>query len=86
MRALCWLGSSAAPGSRMPSSRPGALTRLGTLGLVIGPGPSSIASLGSAVLWRFDWAVGHRRSPSSTVWDEYPRKEGICGPSVLIWP
>ena len=39
MMALSWLGSSAAPGSRMPSSRPGALTRFGTLGLVVFPGP-----------------------------------------------
>ena len=50
MTALCRLGSSAAPQGRMPSSRPGALTRLGTLGLVAGPGPLLIASLGSAVL------------------------------------
>ena len=44
--ALWWLGSLAAPEGRMPSFRPGALSRLGTLGLVRQPGPSLIASLG----------------------------------------
>src|SRR5919202_5122071 len=52
--ALQRVGSCAAPGSRLPFSRPGARTRLGTLGLVFVPGPLSTASLGRGCSRRAD--------------------------------
>src|SRR5919202_3624257 len=52
--ALQRVGSSAAPGNRLPSSRPGARTRLGTLGLVRVLGPLSPAILGRGCCRRAD--------------------------------
>src|SRR5919202_5551414 len=64
--ALQRVGSCAAPGSRLPFSRPGARTRLGTLGLVFVPGPLSTASLGRGCGRRADLGA----EPSA----ELPRK------------
>src|ERR671932_57089 len=72
--ALQRVGSSAAPGSRLPFSRPGARTRLGTLGLVFVPGPVSLAILGRGCCRRADLGA----EPSA----ELPRR--ARGPAVHV--
>ena len=85
--ALSWLGSSAAPGGRMPSSRPGALTRLGTLGLTNeSQAPDQSQAWGVGCYNDVTWASSHRRVSLENSGGSSPRKEGICEPSELIWP